>query len=77
MKTYPTGVTITPIATYDNDNGDILTVSRRAGGIGQDDYLIAGAQGFSAHRKTLDKAIETALRELIRLQKEAEESETN
>ena len=68
MKTYPSGVKIEPVATYySEETGVTITVSKRSGGIGRPDYLVAGPGGFSATCQTLDKATETALRELARL----------
>jgi hypothetical protein len=68
MITYPKGVKTKRIATYrDEEAGVSIIVSRRTGGIGIPDYLVAGTNGFTATRKTQDKAIEAALTELARI----------
>jgi len=72
MQTYPSSVTIKTIVTYYGEvSGVTITVSKRSGGIGRDDYLVAGTNGFTATCRTEDQAIEAARRELARLEREA------
>jgi hypothetical protein len=73
MQTYPSSVTIKPIANYYGEvSGVTITVSKRSGGIGRDDYLVAATSGFFATRRTRERAIQTATCELAQLEREAE-----
>ncbi len=77
MKTYPSGVTIKRIVTYhDEDLGVSITVSKRSGGIGADDYLVTGPTGFTATRKTKTEAIRAARAEMARLKRERDAQES-
>jgi hypothetical protein len=78
MITYPKGVTIKKIVTYyDEDIGVSVIVSKRSGGIGAPDYLITSTKGFTATRKTREKAIRAARKEMARLKRAERDAQTS